>query len=83
MQILPKSFPHEDEERLFDPLKNVEIGVNHLKDLMEKFSGNIPLALAAYNAGEGAVEKYQGIPPYPETQSYVKKVLNLYWKYKE
>ncbi len=83
MQILPRSFPDEDEDNLFDPLKNVEIGVNHLKKLIDKFAGNISLALAAYNAGEGAVLKYDGIPPYPETQAYVERVLAFYRKYKE
>ncbi len=83
MQILPRSFPDEDEDNLFDPLKNVEIGVNHLKMLVDKFGGNISLALAAYNAGEGAVLKYDGIPPYPETQAYVERVLAFYRKYKE
>jgi soluble lytic murein transglycosylase-like protein len=83
MQILPRSFPEEDENNLFDPLRNVEIGVNHLKNLLDKFSGNIALALAAYNAGEGAVMKYNGIPPYPETRAYVEKVLAFYKKYRE
>lgn len=83
MQILPRSFPDHDEESLFDPLINVEIGVNHLKNLLDKFSGNVPLALAAYNAGEGAVIKYNGIPPFPETRAYVDRVLDLYRKYKE
>lgn len=83
MQILPRSFPKEEEESLFDPLINVEIGVNHLKNLLDKFSGNIPLALAAYNAGEGAVMRYNGIPPYPETRAYVERVLVLYGRYKE
>ena len=83
MQIIPKSSPDNDEENLFDPSKNIEIGVNHLKKLLDKFNGDVPLALAAYNAGEGAVSKYNGVPPYPETHTYIDRVLDFYRKYKE
>lgn len=61
---------------LFDPASNVEAGVKYLKSLLERFDGDLPIALAAYNAGPGAVAKYDGIPPYPETRNYVRKVLS-------
>ncbi|HLG74606.1 MAG TPA: transglycosylase SLT domain-containing protein [Chloroflexota bacterium] len=59
----------------FDPIANAKAGVGYLKDMLSRFGNNVPAALAAYNAGPGAVEKYGGIPPYPETQNYVKKTL--------
>jgi len=57
--------------------ENLEAGVKHLKYLLEKFKGNIPLTLAAYNAGEEAVKKYNGVPPYPETRQYIRRVMSL------
>ncbi len=57
--------------------ENIEAGVRHLKHLYEKYSGNLPLTLAAYNAGEEAVSKYGGVPPYRETQNYVRRVLSM------
>lgn len=62
----------------FDPAQNIWAGTWHLKYLLAKYQGNIPLALAAYNAGSGAVAKYGGIPPYPETRNYVPSVLRNY-----
>jgi len=56
---------------------NLEAGVKHLKFLYEKYNGNIPLTLAAYNAGEEAVKKYNGVPPYPETKQYIRRVMSL------
>jgi len=61
----------------FNAHENIEAGVKHLKYLYEKFSGNIPLTLAAYNAGEEAVSKYNGVPPYPETRNYIRRVMSL------
>jgi soluble lytic murein transglycosylase-like protein len=60
----------------YDPGANIEAGVKHLKMLLGRFDG-VALALAAYNAGEAAVERFRGIPPYPETQNYVRQVLKL------
>jgi len=65
----------------FDPQRNVYAGAHHLKDLLEQFDGNIRFALAGYNAGANAVNKYNGIPPYDETQRYVLKVMKLYSDY--
>jgi soluble lytic murein transglycosylase-like protein len=65
----------------FDPQRNVYAGAHHLKDLLEQFDGNIRFALAGYNAGANAVNKYNGIPPHDETQRYVLKVMKLYSDY--
>ncbi len=59
----------------FDPASNARAGVGYLKDMLTRFGNNVPAALAAYNAGPGAVEKYGGVPPYPETQAYVQRAL--------
>jgi soluble lytic murein transglycosylase-like protein len=60
----------------FDPKANIEAGIKHLKALIDRF-GQVTVALAAYNAGEGAVEKFNGVPPYRETKSYVSRILAL------
>jgi hypothetical protein len=57
--------------------ENLEAGVKHLKYLYKKYRNNIPLTLAAYNAGEESVKKYNGIPPYPETKQYIRRVMSL------
>jgi hypothetical protein len=62
----------------FDPEQNVRGGVRELDRLIDRYSGNLQLALAAYNAGEGAVEKYRGIPPYRETRDYVARIMSIY-----
>lgn len=66
----------------FNPRKNVNVGVTHLKYLLDRYKGDKRKSLAAYNAGETAVAKYGGIPPFKETQNYVVKVMSLYEKYK-
>jgi len=58
----------------YEPRANIEAGIKHLRSLLDRFE--LPLALAAYNAGEGAVRRFGGIPPYPETQNYVRRVLS-------
>lgn len=65
----------------FDPWQNLVGGARFLRAMLDRFHGSVPLALAAYNAGPGAVESYHGIPPYAETQTYVRRVLGFYQQY--
>jgi soluble lytic murein transglycosylase-like protein len=67
---------------IFDPRQNIYGGVRYLRVLANLFNGDIQLTVAAYNAGEGAVIRHGGIPPYPETQDYVKRVLGFYRYYR-
>jgi len=75
MQLMPKTAATLGVDDPFDPKANIEAGVKHLRAMMDRFDNNIPLALAAYNAGEVAVIKHHGIPPYRETRAYVKRIL--------
>jgi hypothetical protein len=77
MQVMPQTAKQYGVtgRRLYDPRSNVEAGIKHLKSLMDHLP--LHLALAAYNAGEGAVQRFQGVPPYPETQKYVSTILAL------
>jgi hypothetical protein len=75
MQLLPQTARLYKARNLFDPASNIEAGTRHLKKLLAEFE--LPLALAAYNAGEAAVRRFGGIPPYAETQAYVSKILGL------
>ena len=77
MQLMPTTAATLGVRNSFDPRQNIEGGVRHLRSLIDRFI-NLPFALAAYNAGEKAVVQYGGIPPYPETQDYVTKVLYFY-----
>jgi hypothetical protein len=74
MQLIPSTARRFGVSNTFHPEQNIEGGVRYLKYLMQLYNGDERLALAAYNAGEGAVAKYKGIPPYPETQNYVYQV---------
>ena len=74
MQLMPKTADRFLVADAFDPVQNVDAGVRYLKELLERYSGQVRLALAAYNAGEEAVERHGGIPPYRETINYVKRV---------
>jgi soluble lytic murein transglycosylase-like protein len=75
MQLMPQTANALGVRDAFDPRQNIEGGVRHLRYLIDRYPGNLSLALAAYNAGERAVDQYRGIPPYAETQQYVQKVL--------
>jgi soluble lytic murein transglycosylase-like protein len=75
MQLMPSTAERYGVTDLYSPRQNIEAGVRYLQDLMKRYPKRIKLVLAAYNAGENAVDKYRGIPPFRETQNYVKKVL--------
>ena len=77
MQLMPETAAILGVRDSFDPMENINGGVRHLRGLIDRFGQNLPLALAAYNAGEGAVNNYRGIPPYPETQAYVGRILSI------
>lgn len=80
MQLIPTTAQRYGAYDLFNPQQNIDAGVRHLKMLLQRYNGNLDLALAAYNAGEGAVDKAQGIPPFRETRNYVQKVQNAYFR---
>jgi Transglycosylase SLT domain len=75
MQLMPKTASALGVVDRFDPRDNITGGVRHLRYLLERYHGSVPMALAAYNAGEGPVDTYRGVPPYPETQRYVRRVM--------
>jgi len=76
MQLMPSTARVYNVRNPFDPRTNIEAGIKHLKSLIDRF-GQVDLGLAAYNAGEGAVTKFNGIPPYRETRNYVSRILSL------
>ncbi len=78
MQLMPRTGRWLGAGNLYDPEQNVEAGTKYLSYLNQRFDGNLKNTIAAYNAGEGNVRRYQGIPPFRETRSYVKKVLSRY-----
>lgn len=81
MQVLPETARRHGVHDVYDPEQNIEAGVRHLKYLLNLFNQKHYLVLAAYNAGENAVRNHRGIPPYQETQSYVRRVLKMKREY--
>jgi soluble lytic murein transglycosylase-like protein len=82
MQLMPATASSLQVRDSFHPENNIEVGVKYVRYLLNFFNGNLPLALAAYNAGENAVVRYGGIPPYRETQTYVRRVLSYLDRFK-
>jgi hypothetical protein len=78
MQLLPETARLYGVRNPWDPYENLRAGITHLAYLVRRYGGNLRLALAAYNAGEDAVDRYGGVPPFAETQAYVRKVLATY-----
>ena len=78
MQLMPQTAAALGVRNSFNPRQNIEGGVRYLRYLLDRYGGDLVLALAAYNAGPQVVEWYRGIPPYPETRQYVQRVLELY-----
>ncbi|HOD36352.1 MAG TPA: transglycosylase SLT domain-containing protein [Syntrophales bacterium] len=81
MQLMPKTASSLRVSDCFHPEDNIDGGVRYLRYLMNVYDGNLPLTLAAYNAGEKAVARYRGIPPYAETKTYVRRVMRYYEEY--
>jgi soluble lytic murein transglycosylase len=77
MQLMPATARMHKVWSVFEPKDNIEGGVRHLRLLLDQYNGNVRLALAAYNAGDGAVSRHGGIPPYPETIEYLERVLRF------
>lgn len=80
MQLIPTTAQRFGVNDAFNPKQNVDAGVRYLKRLLERYNGNLDLALAAYNAGEGAVDRAHGIPAYRETRNYVQRVQDAYYR---
>src|SRR5216684_359925 len=78
MQLMPSTARSLNVANPFDPAQNVDAGVRHLRKLLDSYGGNVPLSLAAYNAGSGAVARSAGVPHFRETQNYVRRITNLY-----
>ena len=74
MQLMPETAKEYGVDDIYDPQQNIEAGIKHLKYLLDKYNTDLDLALAAYNAGQQAVDKYDRIPPYPETRTYINRI---------
>ena len=83
MQIMPQNFEMLNLENPFDPWQNIRAGAQYFKKMYERFNGKLALSLAAYNAGPTAVDRYKSIPPYQETEEYVRRVLRYYRTFKQ
>lgn len=82
MQIMPMNFRLLNVENPFDPHQSIDAGARYLRDMMNRYNGQINLSLAAYNAGPGAVDRHGGVPPYQETEDYIERVMRYYERYK-
>lgn len=78
MQLIPETAARFNVKKPLDPEQNIRGGLAYLRWLLAYFKGDVPLAVAAYNAGEGAVDRHRGVPPYPETQGYVRRILEVF-----
>lgn len=78
MQLIPDTATRFRVSKPFDPEQNIRGGLSYLQWLLAYFKGNVPLVLAAYNAGEGTVDRYRGVPPFPETQGYIKRIQQIF-----
>lgn len=81
MQLMPETAARYSQQDMFSPIANINVGSEHLSYLMERYDQNMLLVLAAYNAGEQSVDRYQGIPPFEETRHYVKRVMKYQVRY--
>jgi soluble lytic murein transglycosylase-like protein len=83
MQIMPENIRALNIKDPFDPLENIMGGARYLKQLIKRFDGELPMALAAYNAGPNMVDRYKRIPPFDETENFVEKVMKYYFIFKK